>query len=715
MKLTLAQRLMAIILCAVTALIIVGIVGVYQTRSVSQNLDYVNKKTVPSMVSLGQTQAHFLRVRILALQLVSLTDPAQIAAQGEKIKEAQDALEKSLAQYEKNLLKDDSDRQMLASEREAITAYGLALQKFIGHVRARELDKAMQVSVGEAGPLSVKFQNELSAHTEYNQKLAEELEKNSSESASRGIVVSWILIVLGTAVTVGFGIILARSVMKQLGGEPDAVMVAANDIAAGRLDQDLSVKNGDTSSVIAAMQRVILTVRTMSADAQQLVDAALRGQLDVRADTSRHQGDFRKIIDGFNQTLDAVIGPLNMAADYMARIADGNLPPKITAQYQGDFNLIKNNLNTCIDNVQALVDDSIMLADAAVAGQLDVRADASRHQGDFHKIVQGINNTLDAIVAPLNEAVVTLSALEGGDLTERMSEGYRGKLAELASALNNSMEKLSTTIREVSEATRNISVAAGEISSTSQGLSQAAAEQAASMEETTATVEEISSSVAQNSQNAKTTDGISAQAARDAAEGGAAVTATVGAMKQIAGKIGIIDDIAYQTNLLALNAAIEAARAGEHGKGFAVVAVEVRKLAERSQIAAQEISELASNSVGLAEKAGNLLTQMLPGINETSSLVQNIASASEEQTIGVSQMNTAFQQLNDVTQQNASASEELAATSEEMNAQADRLRDLMDFFNLGETASRRARSNTAPRASRSGNSVIADDSDLSRF
>jgi methyl-accepting chemotaxis protein len=172
------------------------------------------------------------------------------------------------------------------------------------------------------------------------------------------------------------------------------------------------------------------------------------------------------------------------------------------------------------------------------------------------------------------------------------------------------------------------------------------------------------------------------KASCEASEGGQAVRDTVAAMKTIAEKIGIVDDIAYQTNLLALNAAIEAARAGEHGKGFAVVAAEVRKLAERSQVAAQEISEVAKSSVSLAERAGSLLDQMLPSIGKTSDLVQEIAAASEEQSAGVGQINCAMTQLSDITQQSASAAEELAATAEEMSGQAEQLQQLMDFFKV---------------------------------
>ncbi len=287
-----------------------------------------------------------------------------------------------------------------------------------------------------------------------------------------------------------------------------------------------------------------------------------------------------------------------------------------------------------------------------------------------------------AITGPLNVAVSVANRLAQGDLNAHIEVHSTDETGRLLDAMKNMVQKLAQIITEVRSAADSLSSASEEVSATAQSLSQAASEQAAGAEETSAAVEQMSASINQNAESAKLTEDMATKSSVEATEGGEAVRETVTAMKTIADKIGIIDDIAYQTNLLALNAAIEAARAGEHGRGFAVVAAEVRKLAERSQVASQEIGSVARGSVMLAERAGELLEQMLPSIKKTTDLVQEIAAASVEQSSGVAQINTAVSQLNQTTQQNASSSEELAATAEEMSAQAEQLQQTMAFFRI---------------------------------
>jgi methyl-accepting chemotaxis protein len=326
------------------------------------------------------------------------------------------------------------------------------------------------------------------------------------------------------------------------------------------------------------------------------------------------------------------------------------------------------------------------LVQAAALGDFSGRLSVGDKVGFFANLSTGMNQLLDTSEQGLTDVADVLAAFAEGDLTKRIERNYSGLFGKVKDSANSTAENLSRVMGDVRAAADALTGAANQVSATAQALSQAASEQAASVEETTESIDVMSTSISQNSDNAKVTDGMATKTSKEAVDGGSAVAQTVVAMKQIAAKIGIVDDIAYQTNLLALNAAIEAARAGEHGKGFAVVAAEVRKLAERSQLAAKEIGELAGNSVHTAERAGRLLDAIVPSIQKTSELVQEIAAASAEQSESVVQIGGAMGQLSKATQQNASASEELAATSEELSGQAEQLQQSIAFFNTGDGA-----------------------------
>ncbi len=268
-----------------------------------------------------------------------------------------------------------------------------------------------------------------------------------------------------------------------------------------------------------------------------------------------------------------------------------------------------------------------------------------------------------------------------GDLTVRFESSGKAETGVYA-AIKLMAERLQHVVADVKTAADNVASGSEQLSAGAQQMSQGTTEQAASTEQASSSIEEMNATIRQNADNAMQTEKIALKSASDAQQSGVAVTNAVTAMKQIAQKISIIEEIARQTNLLALNAAIEAARAGEHGKGFAVVASEVRKLAERSQTAAAEISELSGSSVEVAEKAGAMLATLVPDIQKTAELVQEISASSKEQSGGADQINGAIQQLNQVVQQNAGAAEEMASTSEELASQADQLLNTISFFKV---------------------------------
>ena len=418
-------------------------------------------------------------------------------------------------------------------------------------------------------------------------------------------------------------------------------------VSNGKIDELIAqTYKGDHEKMKQAINNVATVLQGLQKELARLTEASNAGQLSERGRHDQFRGAYAEIVRGVNAILDAVIAPLNVSAKYVEQISKGDIPAQITDTYHGDFNTIKNNLNT--------------------------------------------------LITAMNEITAAAEEIANGNLTVAVRE--RSPQDKLMQAFAAMISGITRTVSEIRGIAGEVASASQSISTASVEVSNGASAQAASAEEASSSMEEMVSNIKQNADNAQQTDKIANKSAKDALESGKSVVEAVTAMKEIASKISIIEEIARQTNLLALNAAIEAARAGEHGKGFAVVAAEVRKLAERSQKAAGEINQLSGTTVKVSEKAGEMLEKLVPDIQRTAELVQEITAASKEQDTGAEQINKALQQLEKVIQQNASASEEMASTTEELSAQSDQLVSALAFFKTGEDGHVQKVRSAAPRA-----------------
>ncbi|SMF95571.1 methyl-accepting chemotaxis protein [Methylomagnum ishizawai] len=645
---TVTQKMLLLVISALLGLLSLAAFNQYQTNRVYSATNIANVNSLPSLVSLDTAYTYLTQVRISLYQHILSSDKAKMQGIERTIADARAKIDTELKNYETHFIADKGDEELLDADRAALREYDVLREKVMTLSNTGQNEEARNFLVANQTILA-NITAAFEEHRKYNVDVGIRSAQEAAAIKDNATLLSWLITAVSLCLVGGIGFVIARGLLRQLGGEPDLAAHIANRIAIGDLSMAIATRSGDTSSLFASMKGMSASIQALIDDTLMLAQAARDLKLDTRADATRHQGDYRRIIQGVNDALDALVNP-----------------------------------------VKALIADAHKLSDAVAQGQLTVRADIDPHRGEFRQVVQGMNHIMAAINEPMEEVRQTMARVAQGDMTATVAGRYQGMFLELKEAINGTLGTLSTTLADVRGVADALSSASEQVSSTSQSLSQAASEQAANVEETSASMEQMAASIDQNKDNAKSTDCIAEKAAREAAEGGEAVSRTVQAMKQIAGKIGIVDDIAYQTNLLALNAAIEAARAGDHGKGFAVVAAEVRKLAERSQVAAQEIGELAESSVAMAERAGTLLKEIVPSIQKTAGLVQEITAGSEEQASGAKQIAEAMNQLNKTTQQNSSSAEELSATAEEMSGQALELQRTLGFFKLStESPSRK--------------------------
>jgi methyl-accepting chemotaxis protein len=603
----------------VLSLMIIGFTGYYAAKVISSNLEMLFVRFLPSVDALIEAD------RDLHQLLVAERSMLFTAVDSERFTKLQSAYATNLKQT-KDRFGAFKSLMVTPEEKSLAGQFDLALQKWEGtsakvvKTRLRNTDEA----TAEAMALSQGEANEqFEAMREYINKLTElelgySAERNTESKALYERTVQVIAWLTGA-------------------------MILFAMLTGGLIIRGLLRKLGGEPDEIAAIARQVAV-----------------GDLSLAFHDCAHP-------ESVYEAMRAMVASSTLVAEAVAKLAQGDLDVSVAARSDQD---------TLMRSLAALIaaeNDIAALAGKLALGDLDVtvtrRSDRDRLLLAIERLVAAEKN-IAAIMGRLSQGDLAVT-VEPRDPADRLLHGLRGMIG-----------KVSAVIREVQDGSVNVASGSEQLSASSSSLSQGSTEQASAIEESSSAMEEMAASISQTADNAKQTEAIAVKAARDAQSSGEAVTQTMTAMKAITSKISIIEEIARQTDLLALNAAVEAARAGEHGRGFAVVASEVRKLAERSQSAAAEITGLAATSTDIADKAGQLLQKLVPDIQKTAELVQEINAASQEQSQGAGQVNQALQQLDQVIQQNAAAAEEIASTSEELSAQASQLQQTSAFFQV---------------------------------
>ncbi len=483
---------------------------------------------------------------------------------------------------------------------------------------------------------------------------------------------------------------------------------AMQSIAAG--DLTVEVAPQDQADLMGnAMVVMKQNLAAMVADVNRLIEAAVAGRLDARADANKFTGEYYTIVQGVNDTLDAVIGPLNVAAEYVDRISKGDIPAKITDNYNGDFNEIKINLNMCIDALNGLIAEANMLTQAAVEGRLNVRGDVTRFHGAYGEIVRGINATLDAVVGPLNVAADYVDQMARGEIPQPITDTYRGDFDVLKNNLNILSASLREMLGNIQEAASNLSAASAEILAATTQQASGSSEQSAAITQATTTVDEVRTISEQAVMRAQEVADASQRTVDVSRNGRRSVDETITSMgrikerveriaenilalsdqtQQIGEIIATVNDIASQSNMLALNASVEAARAGEHGKGFAVVAMEVRNLAEQSKQATAQVrailtdiqnainasvmvteegSTVVDEGVTRAAQAREAIEQLASVIMESAQIATQVVAGGQQQSSGVEQIAMAMQNINQAMVQSLASTRQAEKSARDLN------------------------------------------------
>ncbi len=519
---------------------------------------------------------------------------------------------------------------------------------------------------------------------------------------------------------------------------------AFNDTAKGDISQLEEIKRVgkrcENDQLLPALIEMMETNKNLFLEVQMLTNSAIEGELEIRGDSTKFKGNNKTIIDQVNKLIDEFNAPLNEANQVLSKLSLNDLSTQMSGNYKGMFKQFSDSITDVhqrlssiqdifidisngdttrleelrklgkrsqndrllpailgmMETIQNLINESRVLVDAAVNGNLSIRGNVDKFKGGYREVIEGINNTMDAVVRPIEEASNIMQKMSEGDLTSTMNENYKGKYAKIKDSLNFTISFFNDILNKINNAATEVASGSRQVSDGSQALSQGATEQASSVEELTVSITEVAAQTKENAVNANQANELALRAKENAEQGNKHMGAMLKSMEEINESssniskiIKVIDEIAFQTNILALNAAVEAARAGQHGKGFAVVAEEVRNLAARSANAAKETTGLIEGSIKkvetgteIANATAKALNEIVDGVAKSANFVGEIASASNEQAAAIAQINKGVEQVSQVVQTNSATAEESAAASEELSSQSQILKEMVGKFRL---------------------------------
>ncbi len=745
-------------------IILLGVFGIFALGTLNGADKKMYDQDLQGINNLAQITNDYYLLRVNCIRAVYISfssDGANVLET--QLNSAKSSIEKAVSAYRAAAVSQQGQANIDSLDNYLAT-YEAEVAKIVELVRAEDKDGAV-VEITNVGNAASDVSNQIATMLKTNTDAATATQASNAQLGSFSTLLMIIILAAVGAASILFAVLVTRSITKPV----SKMVAAAEKLAEGDTDVQIKVDSKDEMGILAkSFEKVIHSIRRLVADTNVLTQSAARGELTTRADASQHRGDYRAVIEGVNNTLDAILEPVNVVAEHLEQLSEGIASDYIdTERFQGDLKTIGENVNKVRKSIRAIISDTVMLAEAATEGKLDTRADASNHRGGWQKVVIGFNNTLDAVINPITEATVVLKEMEKGNLNVNMTGDYKGDHAIIKNALNDCINTIKGYIFEISDVLEEmadgnmaqeiasgyrgvfnnlktsinsiidslnamlldinrsaVQVAGGtkQVSEGSQTLAQGASEQASSIEELTSSIMEITAQTKQNAQNASQANNLALAAKQSASRGNEEMQNMLFSMEEINESSGniykiikVIDDIAFQTNILALNAAVEAARAGIHGKGFAVVAEEVRSLAARSAAAANETTSMIEGSIKkvehgtkLANETAAALEDIVNNVEKAAGLVAEIAAASNQQAASIAQIKQGIEQVSAVTQSNSATAEESAAASEELSGQAEILRSLAAHFKLRDEKD--VKNNTATDSAVFDNNPVAEDS-----